>query len=72
MYRVGDRVVAAGSLTEENFNGPGVHEHARAEDVGTVGFVDAGGWPVVRFDRTGTATLCDPVLDVRPLLTGGQ
>lgn len=66
MYQVGDRVVATGTLSEEGFKGPGAWEHAREGDVGEVGFVDTEGWPVVRFDRTGTATLCDPVLDVRP------
>ena len=69
MYRVGDRVQANGTLSEVGFHGPGEHEHAAAGDTGRVLFVDTAGWPSVRFDRTGTATLCDPLVDIRPVVS---
>lgn len=69
MYKVGDKVVAVGDVLEEGFNGPGVWAHAAEGDMGEVGFVDGAGWPVVRFERTGTATLCDPVVDIRPAVS---
>lgn len=73
MYQVGDTVVAVGRLAEEDFREPGeTWEHAREGDGGTVVAVDCAGWPIVRFQRTGTVTLCDPVLDVRPLLTASH
>lgn len=72
MYKVGDKVVAVGDVLEEGFNGPGVWAHARKNDAGEVVEVDAAGWPTVLFERTGTATLCDPLTEIRPLLTGGQ
>lgn len=70
MYQVGDRVLATGTLSEEGFyieREP--WDHAKEGDAGEVVSVDGEGWPVVRFDRTGTATLCDPLLDIRPVVS---
>jgi hypothetical protein len=70
MYRVDDRVQAVGTLSEDGFHREGeTWEHAVAGDAGSVVFVDEDGDPVVRFDRTGTATVCDALLDIRPVVS---
>jgi hypothetical protein len=61
--RVNDRVVAVRTLEESGFTTGGVHVHAMAGDEGTVEHLEDG-LPTVRFDRTGTATLCDPESDI--------
>jgi hypothetical protein len=66
MFRIGDRVRATQTITEGGWNSPGSPDckfpeenyiHAEAGDVGEVEYVDDEGWPTVRFDRKGTATI---------------
>lgn len=58
-YAIGDTVWATGLIYEWLPNGE-PHKHAGTGDRGIVEWVDAAGWPDVRFEKSGTATLVDP------------
>jgi hypothetical protein len=68
-YKVNDVVEAVTTITEsgnDNVGDPKAiypqpqYIHAVAGDIGFVEYVDEDGYPMVRFDRTGTATTLDP------------
>ena len=57
----GDKVVAVSEIVEEDFPEKGnTHTHASPDDTGTIVYVDDNGFPTVRFDKTGTATIVFP------------
>lgn len=57
--RIGTRAVATARIIEENFRHARWH-HAVPGDQGTIVHVDTDGALSVRWDRTGTVTLCFP------------
>ena len=60
--RIGDKVVALCDIVEDGFPKKGTkHVHASAGDTGNIIYTDPKhGFPTVRFDNTGTATIVFP------------
>jgi hypothetical protein len=57
---VGDRVRAITQIAESDFNDAGTWVHANIGDLGHVVHISEAGFPTVRFDKTGTATVVAP------------
>ena len=57
-YKIGDRVKATTRIDEMHFVNPNKDwSHAWSGDLGTIEYIDQEGYPTVRFDKTGTATV---------------
>lgn len=60
IYKVGQKVRAVDIIYDRNDGSPDDPVRATAGDLGTVEHVDEEGYPTVRFERTGGATIVHP------------